>query len=68
MEEGPKNQDIAEHFFNIASDQGSDLANFNLAVIFGQRQHDEASTLLLTLFFMAALWRKGGQTQIKTTK
>ena len=52
----PKNKDIAEHFFNIASDQGSDLANFNLAVIFGQRQHDEASTLRsLTLFFMAAL-------------
>lgn len=52
----PKNKDIAEHFFNIASDQGSDLANFNLAVIFGERQHDETSTLRsLTLFFMAAL-------------
>jgi len=52
----PKNKDIAEHFYNIASDQGSDLANFNLAVVYAQRQNDKASTLRsLTLFFMAAL-------------
>ncbi len=52
----PKNKDIAERFFCTASDQGSDLAKFNLAVIYGQRRNDEASTLRsLTLFFMAAL-------------
>ena len=52
----PKNKDIAEHFFCTASDQGSDLANFNLAVIYSQRQNDYASILRsLKYFFMAAL-------------
>ncbi len=51
----PEDKSMADHLFNIASDQGSGLADFNLAIIHSQCQHSEGQPLhSLKLLSMAA--------------
>ncbi len=52
----PKDINVAKSLFYAASDCGSGLADFNLAVLYGQCEIGQASAVRsLTLFFMASL-------------